>query len=163
MTKYKIYQLKDMRGSEYGFMSWEYARDNGFDIDHYKEVYSGEIDGGHVLDKLFEIFNLHHPKDFKGHSLSVSDVVAIKQPGEKQWIWCYCDSFGWEDVTEYVKHEETPDEILWNLLKKHLGHTVEIAAYGDPDDPASITLEDMDTNEVILDAGLYTICGREDI
>ena len=51
---------------------------------------------------------------------------------------------------------------LWNRLKEHFGHTVEIAIYGDTKNPASITLEDLDTNEVILDAGIETICARED-
>ena len=54
------------------------------------------------------------------------------------------------------------NELLWNTLKDHWGHKVEIALYGDPENPASITLEDMDTGAVILDAELYTICGRED-
>lgn len=60
-------------------------------------------------------------------------------------------------VQQYQEH------LLWNILKDHLGHKVEIACYGDPDNPASITLEDLDTNEVILDAGIYTICAREDV
>lgn len=55
------------------------------------------------------------------------------------------------------------NNLLWNTLRKHFGHRVEIAIYGDIDNPASITLEDMDTNEVILDAGINTICGREDV
>lgn len=54
------------------------------------------------------------------------------------------------------------NKLLWNILKNHYGHKVEIAIYGDVDTPASITLEDMDTNEVILDAEIYTICSRED-
>ena len=54
------------------------------------------------------------------------------------------------------------NEWLWNILKEHIGHHVEIACYGDLDDPADICLEDLDTNEVILDAELYTICERED-
>lgn len=54
------------------------------------------------------------------------------------------------------------NELLWNILKKHFGHKVEIAIYGDPDNPANISLEDMDTGEVILDAEIYTICARED-
>ena len=59
---------------------------------------------------------------------------------------------------------ELPDmnKLLWNILKDHWGHKVEIAVYGDPEDPVSVTLEDMDTYEVILDAELYTICARED-
>lgn len=52
--------------------------------------------------------------------------------------------------------------LLWNILKDHFGHKVEIAVYGDPDDPASVVLEDVDTDEVILDAEIYTICARED-
>ncbi len=54
------------------------------------------------------------------------------------------------------------NELLWNILKEHFGHKVEIAIYGDLDNPASITLEDMDTGAVILDAEIYTICARED-
>ena len=52
---------------------------------------------------------------------------------------------------------------LWDILKGHYGHKIEIAVYGDVDSPCSVTLEDMDTCEVILDAELYTICGRTDI
>lgn len=54
------------------------------------------------------------------------------------------------------------NNLLWDILKEHYGHKVEIAIYGNKDDPASVTLEDMDTNEVILDAEIYTICARED-
>lgn len=54
------------------------------------------------------------------------------------------------------------NELLWNILKEHFGHKVEIAIYGDINDPANITLEDTDAGEVILDAEIYTICARED-
>ena len=54
------------------------------------------------------------------------------------------------------------NELLWNMLKDHYGHRVEIALYGDEEDPRCVTLEDMDTDEVILDAELFTICARED-
>ena len=55
------------------------------------------------------------------------------------------------------------NELLFNRLKEHYGHKVEIAMYGNKDNPANITLEDVDTNEVILDAEICTICDREDI
>lgn len=48
------------------------------------------------------------------------------------------------------------DTLLWDELKKHRGHHIRIASYG-------ISLECEDCNEVILDAELYTICGREDV
>lgn len=54
------------------------------------------------------------------------------------------------------------DELLWNILKEHVGHNVSIVCYGDPNNPVDICLEDEDTYEVILDAELYTICARED-
>lgn len=162
--KFKIYQLKDMRGTDYGFMGWDFANDHGFKISDYNEVYAGERNPSGILENLFEEFNINRPDDFKGHSLSVSDVVAIETD---DWRYYYCDRFGWEDITEVVNANKETSEIdynmlLWNILKDHFGHKVEIAIYGDPDDPASVTLEDMDTGTVILDAEIYTICARED-
>lgn len=52
--------------------------------------------------------------------------------------------------------------LLWDLLKKHIGHNVQIVAYGNPDDPADICLECEDCDEVILDAELYTLQARSD-
>ena len=60
-------------------------------------------------------------------------------------------------------NEWSQDEILWNILKQHYGHKVEIAKYGNPNNPVDICLECLDCNEVILDAEIYTICGREDM
>lgn len=54
------------------------------------------------------------------------------------------------------------DSLLWRLLQKHYGHHVEVAVYGDPNDPHNISLECTDCQEVILDAGIYTICARDD-
>lgn len=56
-----------------------------------------------------------------------------------------------------------PEGLLWDCLLMHLGHRVEIAAYGDPSCPQSITLEDLDTNEVILDAGIYDLVAKADL
>ena len=55
------------------------------------------------------------------------------------------------------------NNLLWDLLLQHKGHKVEIAVYGDAKDPMSVTLEDVDTHEIILDAEIYTICAREDV
>ena len=64
-----------------------------FDINQYKKVYEGEIqeekDILHTLESIFGEFNLLHPSDFHGHSLSVSDVVALDGANY------YCDSYGW--------------------------------------------------------------------
>jgi len=62
-----------------------------------------------------------------------------------------------------MDNEINYDTLLWDILKEHAGHHVEITLYGDKDSPANIALEDHDTNEIILDAGIYTICAREDV
>lgn len=55
------------------------------------------------------------------------------------------------------------NNLLWDLLLQHKGHKVEIAVYGKEDNPMSVTLEDVDTQEIILDAEIYTICVRDDV
>lgn len=58
--------------------------------------------------------------------------------------------------------EKSGDTLLWDILKTHFGHSVCIACYGDPDNPADVCLECEDCGEVLLDAELYTLKARED-
>ena len=97
---YKIYQLKNIRNTDYAFRDWECAKEHGFDFNDYKEVYSGKMHQKNILDNLWRIFNIEHPADFRGHSLSVSDVIALKKPENDYWYYYYCDSFGWKEITE---------------------------------------------------------------
>lgn len=53
--------------------------------------------------------------------------------------------------------------ILWDALKQHRSHKVNIVSYGDWDDPANVCLECEDCGEIVLDAEIYTLCAREDI
>lgn len=95
--KYHIYQLKDNMHDKM-FISFGMLIKFGldFDIKDYDEVYSGEIEGGNsdyfVLEDLFELFNIRRPEDFKGHSLSTSDVVVLNG------TMYYCDSLGWKKI-----------------------------------------------------------------
>ena len=72
----EIWQLKDEEHT-FAFESFDWVERNGFSVDksHYALVYVCDTDGD--LEKIFERFNLDHPFDFKGHSLSVSDVVVV--------------------------------------------------------------------------------------
>jgi hypothetical protein len=103
-VQYKIFQLGKI--TCYSFMGWKYAKDNGFSFEDYEEVYSGEIVQKHCLDELFRIFNIESPDDFTGHSLSVSDVIAIKTERNDYWYYYYCDSFGWQEVTAEIKERD---------------------------------------------------------
>ncbi len=100
--KFKIFQINNTRETDYGFRGWDFAKDHGFKLSDYKEVYSGTREKKYILDNLWEEFNINHPADFRGHSMSVSDVVALKDDNKDYWYWYYCDSFGWEEITEFV-------------------------------------------------------------
>lgn len=102
--KYEIYQLdfnnESVKKYHKMFESWDILIKctNGFNLQEYKKVYEGEtnldekFDDIDILENLFNKFNLNHPEDFRGHSLSVSDVVIL---GDKMY---YCDSCGWKNI-----------------------------------------------------------------
>lgn len=92
--KYRIYQIKDIGGTKYAFMSYDYAVKNGLSLDDYELVYEGEIwrcpEEDLTLEVLFERFNNQHPEDYKSRSMSVSDIVVLE---DRKY---YCDSFGFK-------------------------------------------------------------------
>lgn len=55
------------------------------------------------------------------------------------------------------------DTLLWDALKAHHGHHVQVALYGDVDDLADVCLECEDCGEVILDAEIYTLSARRGV
>ena len=76
-------------------------------IDHYEVVYTAPLlpykDLGTMLEEMYTKFNIDHPEDFRGHSLSVSDIVAIRQNGI---VSChYVDSIGFKELPEFLKPE----------------------------------------------------------
>ena len=98
--KYKIYQV-DPHNCDYAFEWWSWCKDR-FNFKDYKLVYEADVEpsaGGPMamLEELFELFNKHRPTDFKGHSLSVSDVVELDDK------FYFCDSVGWLDITKFIK------------------------------------------------------------
>lgn len=79
-NRYGIYQI--IRGSlmdDYKFMRMDYVETSGGKVDKngYQLVYTDRLKTGETLDSLYEKFNLYHPEDYMGHSLSVSDVVVL--------------------------------------------------------------------------------------
>lgn len=80
-----IYQIRDdSPGENYAFMNMSFIESHGMQIkkEDYKLVYVGELSGNMSLDDIFERFNIDRPEDFRGHSLSVSDIVVLND-GEK--------------------------------------------------------------------------------
>jgi len=97
---YKIYQT-DPHDCDYTFEWWSWAKDS-FNFKDYKLVYEANCipseDGPTAtLEELFEVFNVERPDNFKGHSLSVSDIVEL------DGHYYYCDNVGWTDITKFIK------------------------------------------------------------
>lgn len=74
---------------------------------NYEAVYTREVypddDTGRILENFYYIFNDERPGDFVGHSLSVSDIVALKQNGKVSYH--YCDSMGFQELPAFQKPE----------------------------------------------------------
>lgn len=83
---------------------------------NYSQVYAGKYNG-ESLDSIYERFNLQHPFDFRGHSLSVSDVVVIHQDGIDTAY--YVDSYGFKQVPEF--YANNPLEKVEELLEDDYG------------------------------------------
>ena len=112
---FSIYQLKD--GDEtrdYRFEPYDRLQAAGLTVDraNYELVYTAPLVPGTSLDDIFTRFNIDHPKDFKGHSLSVSDVVVLHQDGQDTAH--YVDRGDFKQVPEFLQEKQpqlTPDEL----------------------------------------------------
>ena len=107
---FAIYQLKrDDSTTDLRFMNADWLWKKGIEpqYDNYELVYTGALtyDGSQIdkLEGIYRTFNIDHPADFTGHSLSVSDIVALKQDGV---VSChYVDSVGYKELPTFMKTE----------------------------------------------------------
>jgi N12 class adenine-specific DNA methylase len=111
---FEIYQLDGSSAENENllFINYDSVIKNGGVIDNrnYSRVYTADLNGK-SLDDLYEEFNIAHPADFTGHSLSVSDIIVLNQDGNKRAF--YCDSVGFKEVPEFFiehKREETKED-----------------------------------------------------
>jgi DNA repair protein RadC len=105
---FAIYQIKN--GEElrdYRFEGLERLQKAGLSVvhDNYEMVYTAPLtdfngNQSQTLNRLYEKFNINHPTDFKGHSLSVSDMVALKVNGKLSFH--YVDSFGFTEQPNFL-------------------------------------------------------------
>jgi len=103
---YAIYQLKrDDATTDIRFMNSDYLKSKGIEpkYENYELIYTGALtrDGSQMekLEDLYRIFNIEHPQDFTGHSLSISDIVALKQAGVVSYH--YVDSIGYKELHNF--------------------------------------------------------------
>ena len=102
-----IYQIRDdLPGENYAFMNMSFIESHGMQIkkEDYKLVYVGDLSGNMSLEDIFERFNIDRPEDFRGHSLSVSDIVVLND-GEKVTAH-FVDSISFEQLDSFLNLEE---------------------------------------------------------
>jgi hypothetical protein len=127
---YELFQLKDAPETrEYRFESMEHLKRRGLELnpDLYEKVYAGKLGASDTLDSIYERFNLQHPDDFRGHSLSVSDVIVLHENGKDTAH--FVDSFGFTEIPEFLNHDMAlVDEKTSGLaVEGHMGtwHTID--------------------------------------
>ena len=103
---FRIYQLKRGENTrELQFESYDRLQESGQTLnpDNYVKVYEAQLTEGLSLEDIYTRFNIDHPKDFYGHSLSVSDVVVLHKDGKDSAH--YVDRFGYKEAPEFLKPE----------------------------------------------------------
>lgn len=111
-SRFGIYQLKDTEETrDILFMNMDYLEKEGIQVsrENYTLVYTGEFTEGMSLEDIYTKFNIDHPADFTGHSLSVSDVVVLHQDGENTSH--YVDSVGYREIPEFTKELSVSAEV----------------------------------------------------
>ena len=126
--KYGIYQLKDNPElRDFHFAGTESLKRRGIIKDNldaikpenYNLVYVGELSElskdfirlqtqGDKLEALYEKFNIDHPADYRGHSLSVSDIVVLHEDGKNSAH--FVDSFGFTGIPDFMRELEGVEE-----------------------------------------------------
>ena len=120
---FSIYQVPaGPEGRDFRFRSYEELQAAGLAVDrkNYELVYTAPLDGKTTLENIYRTFNTDdRPADFRGHSLSVSDVVVINRGGKEEAH--YCDSIGFTPVPEFmrespIKTAEMSTEQNYNMI-----------------------------------------------
>lgn len=103
-----IYQLKDLSnpGAFMGIKYNQHVKGEDYAFIYKKKITKRELEmyRGEFLEYIFELFNMNRPSDFKGHSLSVSDVVCININGFSSFY--YVDSVGFYYLSSFNPENE---------------------------------------------------------
>ncbi len=99
---YEIWQLKDIpENRSIQFADYAFASLYRLTESRYNKVYEAAADSEtDSLDKIYTKFNIAHPEDFKGHSLSVSDVVVLNQDGKRTAH--FVDTWGFQEIKGFT-------------------------------------------------------------
>ena len=114
---FSIYQVPPgPEGRDLRYRSYEELQADGLSVDrkNYQLVYTAPLDKDTTLDEIYRRFNIEHPADYKGHSLSTGDIVVFRQDG-KQTAYYVDEGADYRQVPEFFAQPEkqlTPDECM---------------------------------------------------
>ena len=114
---FSIYQVPPgPEGRDFRYRSYEDLQADGLSVDrkNYQLVYTAPLDKDTTLDEIYRRFNMEHPADYKGHSLSMGDIVVFRQDG-KQTAYYVDEGADYRQVPEFFAQPEkqlTPDECM---------------------------------------------------
>ena len=114
---FSIYQVPPgPEGRDFRYRSYEELQADGLSVDrkNYQLIYSAPLDKDITLDEIYRRFNMEHPSDYKGHSLSMGDIVVFRQDG-KQTAYYVDEGADYRQVPEFFAQPEkqlTPDECM---------------------------------------------------
>lgn len=114
---FSIYQVPPCpEGRDLRYRSYEDLQADGLSVDrkNYQLVYTAPLDKDTTLDEIYRRFNIEHPADYKGHSLSTGDIVVFRQDG-KQIAYYVDEGADYRQVPEFFAQPEkqlTPDECM---------------------------------------------------
>lgn len=126
---YEIYQLKNNAQTlDIRFVSLDRLHNAGLEpeLNNYEKVYEGDFSEfvtkdntiEQQLNALYTKFNVAHPSDYKGHSLSISDVVVINETAY------YTDTFGFEVIDNFIPLQNRHQKVDRNLYADRLCEAV---------------------------------------
>ena len=114
---FSIYQVPPgPEGRDFRYRSYEDLQADGLSVDrkNYQLVYTAPLDKDTTLDEIYRRFNIEHPADYKGHSLSTGDIVVFRQDG-KQTAYYVDEGADYRQVPEFFAQpakQHTPDECM---------------------------------------------------
>ena len=131
-NRYGIYQIVEgSPGREYEFMDLNFIERHGYQVkkEDYELIYSDKMLYGETLDSLYEKFNIAHPADYTGHSLSVSDIVVFNENGNVKSY--FVDSISFRELPDFLqlKPELNQEEVAYRIGDQYFAIQVATEGY----------------------------------
>ena len=132
INTYTVYQLKEVEELHpYHFEGSEYLEAAGLSIDraNYEAVYAAPFTPRENLESIYTDLNIHRPDNFRGHSLSVSDVVVLQEYGKETAH--FCDHFGYKEVPEFLEQQPEKAEPDMGQITFYTAECMEFPSLGE--------------------------------